>query len=65
MVSGFQPDEFKGFRPRRNLKIPISYLLSHISYLTRKDGSPMNYADIKRVDVANGPGVRVSLFVSG
>lgn len=25
----------------------------------------MNYADIKYVDVANGPGVRVSLFVSG
>ena len=25
----------------------------------------MNYADMKRVDVANGPGVRVSLFVSG
>lgn len=25
----------------------------------------MNYADIKRVDVANGIGVRVSLFVSG
>lgn len=25
----------------------------------------MNYAEIKRVDVANGPGVRVSLFVSG
>ena len=25
----------------------------------------MNFADIKRVDVANGPGVRVSLFVSG
>ncbi len=25
----------------------------------------MNYADIKRVDVANGEGVRVSLFVSG
>ncbi len=25
----------------------------------------MNYADIKRIDVANGPGVRVSLFVSG
>lgn len=25
----------------------------------------MNYADIKRCDVANGPGVRVSLFVSG
>ena len=25
----------------------------------------MNYADIKRCDVANGPGIRVSLFVSG
>ena len=25
----------------------------------------MNYAEIKRVDIANGPGVRVSLFVSG
>lgn len=25
----------------------------------------MNYAKIKKVDIANGPGVRVSLFVSG
>ena len=25
----------------------------------------MNFADIKRYDVANGPGVRVSVFVSG
>ena len=25
----------------------------------------MNYATIKSYDVANGPGVRVSLFVSG
>lgn len=25
----------------------------------------MNYADIKRCDVANGPGVRASIFVSG
>lgn len=25
----------------------------------------MNYADIKEFDVANGPGIRVSLFVSG
>ena len=25
----------------------------------------MNYADIKKWDVANGPGIRVSLFVSG
>lgn len=25
----------------------------------------MNYADIKRWDVANGPGIRISLFVSG
>ncbi len=25
----------------------------------------MNYADIKQYDIANGPGVRVSIFVSG
>ncbi len=25
----------------------------------------MNYADIKQIDISNGPGVRVSLFVSG
>ena len=25
----------------------------------------MNYADIKYIDVANGPGIRVSVFVSG
>lgn len=25
----------------------------------------MNYAEIKRYDVANGPGIRISLFVSG
>ena len=25
----------------------------------------MNYLDIKKYDIANGPGVRVSLFVSG
>ena len=25
----------------------------------------MNYADIKHYDVANGPGIRISLFVSG
>lgn len=25
----------------------------------------MNYADIKNLDIANGPGVRVTLFVSG
>lgn len=33
--------------------------------LAKKDSELMNYADIKRCDVANGPGVRVSLFVSG
>lgn len=27
--------------------------------------STMNYAEIKNCDIANGPGVRVSLFVSG
>ena len=25
----------------------------------------MNYATIKNCDIANGPGVRISLFVSG
>ena len=25
----------------------------------------MNYADLRPIDVANGPGIRVSLFVSG
>ena len=25
----------------------------------------MNYADIRPIDVANGPGVRTSIFVSG
>ncbi len=25
----------------------------------------MNYADIKKYDIANGPGVRISIFVSG
>jgi anaerobic ribonucleoside-triphosphate reductase activating protein len=25
----------------------------------------MNYAEIKYYDIANGPGVRISLFVSG
>ena len=25
----------------------------------------MNYAEIKNCDIANGPGVRISLFVSG
>ena len=29
------------------------------------EGIAMNYAGIKKVDIANGPGVRVSLFVSG
>lgn len=28
-------------------------------------GDFMNYADIKKFDISNGPGVRVSLFVSG
>lgn len=31
----------------------------------KKEGKHMNYAGIKKVDIANGPGVRVSLFVSG
>ncbi len=31
----------------------------------RRQVKRMNYADIKQYDVANGPGVRISLFVSG
>lgn len=30
-----------------------------------RKGIEMNYADIKKFDIANGPGVRLSLFVSG
>jgi anaerobic ribonucleoside-triphosphate reductase activating protein len=30
-----------------------------------KGGNDLNYATIKNCDIANGPGVRVSLFVSG
>ena len=33
--------------------------------LEKGEKEKMNYADIKQYDVANGPGVRVSLFVSG
>lgn len=35
------------------------------SSFTKKDVILMNYADIKRIDIANGEGVRVSVFVSG
>ena len=31
----------------------------------RREAYFVNYADIKRHDIANGTGVRVSLFVSG
>lgn len=31
----------------------------------RQSDAPMNYAEIKYCDIANGPGVRTSLFVSG
>jgi anaerobic ribonucleoside-triphosphate reductase activating protein len=31
----------------------------------KKGETNMNYADIKQYDIANGPGVRVSVFVSG
>ena len=33
--------------------------------ITTKDMINMYYADLKKVDIANGEGVRVSLFVSG
>ena len=34
-------------------------------YCIYNEETEVNYADIKRCDVANGPGIRVSLFVSG
>lgn len=33
--------------------------------MTKERGSIVNYAQIKEYDIANGPGVRLSLFVSG
>lgn len=35
------------------------------SCYNKQKGDNMNYAEIKKYDIANGPGVRVSLFVSG
>ncbi len=32
---------------------------------SKRKGFTMNYAEIKNCDIANGPGVRISLFVSG
>lgn len=46
---------------RQKKLIPEYYIYKNVY---RKEKS-MYYADIKRCDVANGPGVRVSLFVSG
>ena len=34
-------------------------------FIRQNGGFVMNYAEIKSNDIANGPGVRVSLFVSG
>ena len=36
-----------------------------LKFPIRAKGEGMNYATIKNCDIANGPGVRVSLFVSG
>ena len=44
----------------------INYTNSHLFILTQeKRLLIMNYADIKQFDVANGLGIRVSIFVSG
>ena len=43
----------------------IVFCDSFFIFIDLSRGCTMNYADIKRIDVANGPGVRVSLFVSG
>lgn len=37
----------------------------HKALLVKNIGILMNYAEIKQYDVANGPGIRISLFVSG
>ncbi len=37
----------------------------YFPHLANNGGGIMNYAEIKTCDIANGPGVRVSLFVSG
>lgn len=37
----------------------------YLASKTYRNGNFMNYAEIKNVDIANGPGVRISLFVSG
>ena len=36
-----------------------------MGYTTVRRGWILNYATIKNCDIANGPGVRISLFVSG
>lgn len=37
----------------------------HAAVFSEKAECALNYAEIKNCDIANGPGVRVSLFVSG
>ena len=52
-----------------NIRIPyaaeLNLSLRHMPNLLPKRGFFMYYATIKTHDIANGPGVRVSLFVSG
>lgn len=46
--------------------LPATLMISRTySYLREVRWKPLNYAVIKNHDIANGPGVRVSLFVSG
>ena len=56
----------RGFHPLVFYFVVEFFLLMWYTDLNLRDWrDPMNYATIKNCDIANGPGVRVSLFVSG
>ena len=52
--------KISGMSGRQKKSIHVSCIFKELEV-----GKRMNYAEIKKHDVANGPGVRVSLFVSG
>ena len=43
----------------------MGMMTQYIMFSHREEDMNMNYATIKNLDIANGPGLRVSLFVSG
>lgn len=50
---------------RQKKSVPVFFIYNISQCRAAEWKCFMNYADIKQYDVANGPGVRVSLFVSG